>query len=193
MKNLNQEVWDIFSDCLAEQNRSYKKEYNDVNVLGEAKINDYVFSREKIENNKEKLIGIANILGINKLDDVDYMDLQYDKNNQSWTDYQQRLEMLVSLFDAAGIINVDKSVDFDNPRINIIYEFSDTNSSNVSDVIDAFPSIDDEGNVKYVGENDLLAKIEANRREIQNIIGDIKGNNPLDYQNDKEKILKRVH
>ena len=193
MKNLNQEVWDIFSDCLAEQKRSYKKEYNDVNVLGEAKINDYVFSREKIENNKEKLIGIANILGINKLDDVDYMDLQYDKNNQSWTDYQQRLEMLVSLFDAAGIINVDKSVDFDNPRINIIYEFSDTNSSNVSDVIDAFPSIDDEGNVKYVGENDLLAKIEANRREIQNIIGDIKENNPLDYQNDKEKILKRVH
>ena len=199
MKKLEKEVYIIFRDCLAKQKKPYEIKYKQKNVIANGKRNDYVFSKEKIEENKSKLIKIINDLGISDIKELYYDDMQYDKYDNKWTNLKQNVDMLVSLLDAANFIKCDNySDDFDNPKLINMYEIIkcdiedilDSDEKDLStDIVDLFPYIDADGNVRYIEEATLIKKIADNKKEVMDILEKIKKNNPMNKE--KNKVYKK--
>ena len=121
MKKVESEVFTIWGRCLAKGKKAYQ---NLDNPIGRGLINDYVYDKEKLEENKENIKRILECLDLGE-EEIRYFDLGYSKEHEKWTLFNQKIEMLSSLLDATGLLEFEvDSANWDrkeaeNPRIKI--------------------------------------------------------------------------
>lgn len=121
MKNLEKMVEFLWEQCVCKEEGAYK---NPNNLVGRGKINDFVYSKDKVTYYQPIIVFIGSIL-IPKDTEVRYYDLAYEINGEKWANFYFKVEKVVSLLEASGLLEFcNSSKDWDlaesrNPKIRI--------------------------------------------------------------------------
>ena len=121
MNNLEKMVEFLWEQCVCKEKCAYK---NSNNLIGRGKINDFVYNKAELTYYQPIIAFIGSIL-IPKDTEVRYYDLAYETNGERWANYYFKVERVVSLLEASGLIEFcNSSKDWDlaesrNPKIRI--------------------------------------------------------------------------
>lgn len=100
MDNLGEMVDFLWEQCVCKEKDAYK---NLNNLIGEGKLNDFVYDKEKIERYQPMIQLIASSL-IENSSDVEYYNLAYTADGERWTKYYFEVEKAVSLLNVSGML-----------------------------------------------------------------------------------------